>query len=183
MAPRRPPGLPVAGVGPDAARAAQGSFGGATGVQRHQAFQQCLHGRGAGFGAGVVGQCRLQVMPAVGRQHSGVEFDVQALQHRHQALGVDQLVLRTQRLGAAQFVQHVVHAGEREFGVRGLLRLAVGVELFGQRADADAGGEVGAEAGVVVGEGECLETRAIAISGPVLQRAARGERPLDLDGC
>jgi len=60
---------------------------------------------------------------------------VQLAQHRDQALLVDHPLLRGQRLAAAQLVQHVVHAGKGEIGVRRLLAFAVGVELFGEVAE------------------------------------------------
>ena len=53
----------------------------------------------------------------------------------------------------AQFFQHVIHPGQGQFGMSGLLALAVGVELFGQIADG------GLLLGRGVGEGEGLRSR------------------------
>ena len=61
---------------------------------------------------------------------------MQALEHTHQAVFVDDLLLGGQRLAAAQLLQHVVNRRERGVGMGGLLGLAVGVDLLGQRADA-----------------------------------------------
>ena len=77
---------------------------------------------------------------------------------------VDRALLRGQRLAAAEFLQHVVQAGEGEIGMGGLLAFAVGVELFPQDADtvggvvaegfAGAGGAVRVDDGDADGAGE-----------------------------
>ena len=96
-------------------------LGRALGVQRHQAFQNL-------FVAEVV-------RPAVGIEDGGVQIVVQLLEHRHQALLVDDLVLGRERLARAQLFEHVVHAGDGEIGMRGLLAFAVGVEFFCEGAN------------------------------------------------
>ena len=116
------------------------------GVERHQPVQHGLVEGAASllaalsFGRIVVAvgdaQQRQQVGPTVGTKHGRVEFVVNLAQHRHQSLLVDDAFFRAQRFTAAQLVQHVVHAGEREFRMRGLLAFAVGVEVFGEGADA-----------------------------------------------
>ena len=104
----------------------------------HQAFEQ-------GFAVG-----RRQVLPAVGGEDGGVEFVVQLTQDGDEAGFVDGFVPGGQGFAAAQFGEDVVHAGQRQLGVGGLLALAVGVELFGQ------GGDAGLLFGAGGGEGECL---------------------------
>ena len=54
-----------------------------------------------------------------------------------QALFVDHALLGGEGFAAAEFVQHVVHAGQSEVGMGGLLAFAVGVELFSDSADYD----------------------------------------------
>jgi hypothetical protein len=73
---------------------------------------------------------------------------VELAEHGDEAGFVDGLVLGGQRFAAAQFGQHVVHAGQRQVRVGGLLALAVGVELFGE------GGDAGLLFGAGGGEGE-----------------------------
>src|SRR5690606_29857398 len=51
-------------------------------------------------------------------------------------LFVEGAFLGGQGFAAAQLVEHVVHAGQCQAGVRGLLAFAVGVELFGDMAGA-----------------------------------------------
>ena len=65
-----------------------------------------------------------------------------------------------QHAAEAQGIEHVVHVGEREARVRGLLALAVRVEFFG------GGGELGGEGGVVgeVGKGEGLEAACLVVA-------------------
>jgi hypothetical protein len=81
-------------------------------------------------------QQRQQVGPPIGFEHGGVEVVVQLAQHRHQSLLVDGALLRAQRLARAQLLQHVVHPGQSQAGMRGLLALAVGVQFLGQAANA-----------------------------------------------
>ena len=64
---------------------------------------------------------------------------------------MDDFFLGRQRFAALQFFQHVVHAGQRQLGMGGLLALAVGVELFGE------GGDAGLLFGAGGGEGESLK--------------------------
>jgi len=61
---------------------------------------------------------------------------VQLLEHGDQSPIVNDLVLGRERLARAQLFEDVVHAGDGEIGVRGLLLLAVGVQLLGEVADA-----------------------------------------------
>jgi hypothetical protein len=46
-------------------------------------------------------------------------------------LFVDDLLFGRERLSRAKFVEHVVHAGDRELGVHDLLTLAMGVKRLG----------------------------------------------------
>jgi len=94
---------------------------------------------------------------SVGLQHGGVELVVQFFEHGDQALLVNRFFLGCQRAAFAQRFEHVVHARERQACVRGLLTLAVCVDLFGQRAYAFA--QFGREAGVVVGKGKVSKQR------------------------
>ena len=82
---------------------------------------------------------------------------MQLAQHRHQALLVERAFLGRQRVAGAQLFEHVVHAGEGQLGVLGLLALAVGVELLGEIADA------GGLRGGGVGEGEFLKAVRVVI--------------------
>ena len=60
---------------------------------------------------------------------------------------MDSTILGAEGCAAAEFFQHVVHAGECKLGVFGLLTLAVGVQLLGEIAN------VSGLLGVGVGEG------------------------------
>ncbi len=72
-----------------------------------------------------------------------------------------------QGFAAAQFLQHVVHARQREVRVQGLLRFAVRVELLCQLADAL--GQLGREVGVLGREGERLEAGGLAVNRSVFK--------------
>jgi hypothetical protein len=142
------------------------------GVQRDQAHEQ-------GFAGGVfllrVGERGGEVAPAVGVEHGGVEFVVQGLQHADQALLVDGFFLGAERFAAAQFFEHVVHAGQRQRGVGFLLALAVGVELFGEVAD--AGGLLFGGGG----EGEGLEAAGFVVARAVFRVGRRQPVPRRMD--
>ena len=89
---------------------------------------------------------------AIGLQYGGIEFVMQFLQHADQALGVDGFFLERQNpfvLSLSKDFKHVVHARQREAGMRRLLALAVFIDLLGQLCDAFA--QAGREAGVFVG--------------------------------
>ena len=74
--------------------------------------------------------------PAVGVEDGRVEIVVELSEHGHQALLVDDLVLGRERLARAKLFEHVVRAGDGEIRMPGLLALPMGVELFGEGADA-----------------------------------------------
>ena len=76
-----------------------------------------------------------------------------------------------QRFAGAQLLEHVVHAGQRQVGVLGLLALAVGVDAFGERGDACA------LLGRARGEGEGLESSVVLVRRPIFQRATGAQRP------
>src|SRR5690606_15647454 len=126
-------GAGVLVVGAQPAHQAAGFFGGAGGVEFDQAAQQFFLGGGLGFGlvgqrgggAGLADELGGEVAPAVGLEHRAVEGVVQFAQHRHQALLVDRAFLGRERFAGAQLFEHVVHAGEGQLGVQGLLALAV----------------------------------------------------------
>ena len=61
---------------------------------------------------------------------------MQRFQHCDQPVFVDDFLFRGQCFVGLQFFQHVVHAGQCEVGVLRLLAFTVGVELFGEVADA-----------------------------------------------
>ena len=105
---------------------------------------------------------------------------MQRAQDADQTLGVDVALLRRQRLAGTQLLQHVVHAGQRQARVRGLLGLSVGVELFGEAADAV--GERVAQAGVVRWERVGVKALALVVARVVAnaEPAPRCERPLDV---
>lgn len=69
-------------------------------------------------------------------KNGGIEFVVQGLQDADQTLFVDGFVFGGQGLAAADFVQHVVNAAQSQCRVLDLLAFAVGVELFGEVAEA-----------------------------------------------
>ena len=80
-----------------------------------------------------------------------------------------------QHAAEAQGIEHVVHVGEREARVRGLLALAVRVEFFG------GGGELGGEGGVVgeVGEGVWVKAPRLVVARVIAdsEPATCGQRP------
>ena len=61
---------------------------------------------------------------------------MQLLEHADQPLLVDLALLRRQRLAGSQLFEHVVHVGQGELGVLGLLALAVRIQFLGDAADA-----------------------------------------------
>ena len=144
----RQAGLRVLEFRAEPADLAVGFFAGALGVEGDQAFEQAFAesrvrhpgaGRGPGcdvLDSGLRRNDGNQVGPAVGFEDGGVEFVVQGLQDADQALFVDNFVFGGQWFAGADFGQDVVHAGQGERGVLGLLTFAVGVELFGEVADA-----------------------------------------------
>ena len=147
---------------PQPAHRASGFLRGALGVQLDQPHQQRVSVGGQG-----------QVGPAVGQQHGGVQLVVQALEHAHQAVFVDDLFLGRQRLAAAQLLQHVVNRRERDVGMGGLLGLTVGVDLLRQRADAP-----GQRPGrVKVGEGEGFKASGLDVDRPVFESTSRSGCP------
>ena len=77
-----------------------------------------------------------------------------------------------QHAAEAQGIEHVVHVGEREARVRGLLALAVRVEFFG------GGGEEGGVVGEV-GEREGLEAACLVVARVIAdsEPATCGQRP------
>ena len=86
-----------------------------------------LRPRHSGIRAHRDAQQRQQVGPAVGVEDGGVEVVVELAQDGDQALFVDHAFLGGEGFAAAEFVQHVVHAGQGEAWVLGLLAFAVGV--------------------------------------------------------
>ena len=82
--------------------------------------------------------------------------------------------LERQRLAGLQLFQHVVHAGQRQGFVRGLLALAVRVELLGEVAD--AGGLFGSGGG----EGELLEASRFDVDRSIFQGTTGRQRPSDM---
>ena len=145
--------------GPQPAHQALCFFGGAAGIQRHQAAQQ-------GLGPGLVGRLvgprhGAQIGPAVGLQHSGVQIVVQRAQHADQALFVQQFVFSAQRFTAAQLGQHVVQAGEGDRFKRDLAGFAVAVQLLSKLADVVA--QFGGQAGIFGGEGEGFEAPGVVV--------------------
>ena len=97
-------------------------LGGALGVEGDEPFQDLLVGE--------------RDRPAVRVAHGGVQLAVELPQHADQPLLVDRLVFGGQRLAGPQLLQHVVHVGQGQLGVLGLLAIAVRVQLLGQVADA-----------------------------------------------
>jgi len=96
---------------------------------------------------------------------------VQLAQQGYQPLGMDDLFLGVQLLVCAQLLQHVVHAGQGQFGVLRLLTFAVGVELFSQAAD------LGLLLGHRVGEWEGLEAKVFRVPGSILQGSTCRKSP------
>jgi len=97
-------------------------FGRAFGIERDESFEDLLVAE--------------VVRPAVGVGDRGVDVVVDLLQHGDEPVLADLLFRRAELRATAQLLQHVVHAGGGEVGVLGLLALAVGVEGFGEGANA-----------------------------------------------
>jgi 2-keto-3-deoxy-L-rhamnonate aldolase RhmA len=95
---------------------------------------------------------RASSRPAVGVEHGGVEFVVQLFQHGDQAFFVVQLFLGVQRSPRRTF-SSTLYMPVSVRSVGGLLALAVGVDLFGERADA------GLLLGVAAGKGKVSKQR------------------------
>lgn len=119
-------------LGSEPADEAGGFLFGPLGVKRDEALEDFGVGEG----------CR----PAVGGEHGGVEVIVELAKDGNEALVVYAFFFVGQGLVGAEFLQDVVHPGESESGVLGLDALAVGVEFFGDGANAGlllfgAGGE------------------------------------------
>ena len=83
---------------------------------------------------------------------------MQGLQHRHQAVLVDHFLFGGECRAGLQFLQHVIHAGQREIGVLRLLALAMRVELFGEIADA------GFQRRINVGKWKRLEASSLVVA-------------------
>jgi hypothetical protein len=81
----------------------------AFGVERDQADEHRFLSDRLLRRVGVCSQLRRQVAPAIGIEHGGVEFVVQRFQHAHQPLLVDGLVLRVERIAAAEFFEHALY--------------------------------------------------------------------------
>ncbi len=101
---------------------------------------------------------------------------MQLAQDGHQPLLMYPPLGLVQRLAGAELGQDIVHVGQRQPWVQRLLPFAVGVQLFGQGADGGALGVAG------VGKGEGLEAAGLVVARPILQRAARRQRPRHVDG-
>ncbi|MDP2883384.1 MAG: hypothetical protein Q8N89_17625 [Azonexus sp.] len=94
--------LRILEVGAEPADLAGGFFAAASGIEGDEAVEQ---GIGGGWRGGPI-----QVGPAVGGEDGGVEFVVELAEDGDEAGFMLGFVLGGQRLAAAQFGQHVVHA-------------------------------------------------------------------------
>ena len=83
-----------------------------------------------------LGRERMQVGPAVGFQHGGVQLIVDLTQQRDQALVVEGFLLGVQRVAGAELFEDIVKPGEREVGMLLLLTFAVGIQTLPEVADA-----------------------------------------------
>ena len=94
-------------------------------IERDQAHQDVVVGQ--------VGR------PAIGGCNGGIQLVVVIFQDQHQAVVEDAAVLGGEGIGrgaGAEFLQHVVEAGQREVRVFGKHAFAVGVKFLGESADA-----------------------------------------------
>ena len=132
-------------VGTEPADVAACLFLGAFFVQRDEAEEDVFVGKVHG--------------PVIGLGHGGVDLVVQVLEDADQALVVNFAVLALDVFPGAELFQHIVHLGQGKLGVRGLLSLAVRVELFTQ------GAEVGAQIVGEFGEGEGIEAAGVSVYG------------------
>ena len=167
---------------------AGGFFAGAFGVEGDQAFEQGFGegrirhpgpGRGPGRGvldSGLRRNDGNQVALAVGGKDGGVEFVVEGLQDADQALFTEGFVLGSQGFAGTELGEDVVEAGQGQRRVLCLLALAVGVELFGEVADA------GLLVGRGVREGEGFESGGFDVNRSIFKCAARRQNPRDVDG-
>ena len=109
-------------------------LGGALAVERDEAVEDRVVGEAG--------------RPAVGAGGLGVDRVVELAEDADEAVVVDLAVAALDGLVGPELLQHVVHLGEGQAGMRRLLALAVGVEPLAEVAQAGAGGGVG------VGEGK-----------------------------
>lgn len=88
---------------------------------------------------------------------------------------MDSTILGAEGCAAAEFFQHVVHAGECKLGVFGLLTLAMNVQLLGEVADARAllsGG---------VRERVGFKAASLVVPRTIFKSTAGCQRPNDMD--
>jgi len=111
-------------VGAEPADLALGFFAGAFGVEGDEAFED--------FGVGE------RTRPAVGFEDGGVEVVVELFEDGDEGFVVDVFFFGGEWLVGAEFFEDVVHPGEGEALVLRLDAFAVGVEFFGEFADAFA---------------------------------------------
>ena len=123
-----------------------------------------------------LGRERMQVGPAVGFEHGGVQLVVDLPQQRDEALVVEGFLLGVQRVAGAELFEDIVKAGEREVGILLLLAFAVGVQTLPEVADALLQWAFGK-----VGEGEGVEAGAISPSWPILKGSSCFECPNFVD--
>jgi hypothetical protein len=68
--------------------------------------------------------------PAIGLRHGGVHAVLQAAQDADHALVIGLAVATLDPHTRAEFFQHVVHRGQGEHGVGGMLRLALSIDFL-----------------------------------------------------
>jgi len=116
-----------------------------------------------------------QIVPAIGGEDGAVEIVVQLAQHGHQPLGVDGLVFVGQGRAGAQFFEHVIHPGQGQFGMGGLLALEnieIDNELFKRGISFEIEGE----------EVDGMDVLAVrAAAQRAIERARAGEGPTLLE--
>lgn len=123
-----------------------------------------------------LGRERMQVGPAVGLEHGGVQLVVDLAQERDEALVVEGFLFGVQGRPGAELFEDIVKAGERELGMLLLLPLAVGIQSLAEFADALLQGAFGE-----VGEWEGVEAGAISPSWPILKGSSCFECPNFVD--
>jgi hypothetical protein len=116
-------------------------FGGAGGVEFHQAEEDV-------FGGEVRG-------PAVGFGDGTIKVVVEVAEDGDKAAVVNYLAGGVEGLAGAEFIEDVVHVGESQIGVRLLAALAMRIELLTEEADAFAQGLGG------VGKGKSSKQRVL----------------------